>query len=57
MGYLLAWGAYRNIALKVERISPDSETASFPAVRTKATVSPWLSGRIRLNEADPPHMH
>lgn len=52
--YLLACGAYRKMALKVERISLASVVASWPPVLTSPTRSPFLRGRIRLKDTEPP---
>lgn len=52
--YLLASGAYRKMALKVERISLDSVVAKWPPVLTRPTRSPFLKGRIRLKDTEPP---
>lgn len=40
--------------LKVERISLASVVASWPSVLTRPTRSPFLSGRIRLKDTEPP---
>lgn len=55
--YLLACGAYRKMALKVERISLDPVVASWPSVFTSPTRSPFLRGRMRLKDAEPPQAH
>lgn len=52
--YLLVCGAYRKMALKVERISLASVVASWPPVLTKPTRSPFLRGRITLKDTEPP---